>query len=232
GIVITNARGYSSQSVAQHSIAMLLDWCNQVSVHSQSVGEGDWLNAPDWTYRKTALTELSGKKMGIIGLGNIGLQTARIASALGMEILAYNPHSRPTDEVRWVSLDEIFSQSDVISLHCPLTPENEGLINRSRLGQMKNTALLINTARGGLINESELAEALENGEIAGAILDVLSSEPPTANNPLLAAPNCKITPHIAWATQEARNRLIGIVAENLEAFNNGKPQSVVNRGLL
>ncbi len=232
GITVANAQGYSSQSVAQHTIAMLLNWSNEIATHAQSVREGDWLSAADWTYRKTPLIELADKTLGIIGLGNIGLQTANIAMALGMKIIAHNPNSRPTDLVEWVSLDEIFVRSDVISLHCPLTPHNEGLINRSRLGQMKNTAILLNTARGGLINEHDLAEALAKGEIRGAALDVLSSEPPSPNNPLLSAPNCRITPHIAWATRESRNRLLEIVGANLAAFINGNPQSVVNSPIL
>ncbi|MEM6347822.1 MAG: D-2-hydroxyacid dehydrogenase [Bacteroidota bacterium] len=232
GITVCNAQGYSSQSVAQHTIAMLLNWSNEIATHTQSVQQGDWLNAADWTYRKTPLIELAGKTLGIIGLGNIGLQTAKIAMAMGMHVIAYNPSSRPSDEVEWVELEDIFLRSDVVSLHCPLSPQNEGMINRSRLGKMKKTALLINTARGGLIQEQELTQALKEGEIAGAALDVLSTEPPLPNNPLLSAPNCRITPHIAWATVESRNRLLEIVGANLAAFINGNPQSVVNRPLL
>ncbi|MEL7529861.1 MAG: D-2-hydroxyacid dehydrogenase [Bacteroidota bacterium] len=232
GITVANAQGYSSQSVAQHTIAMLLNWSNEIATHAQSVKAGDWLSAPDWTYRKTPLLELAGKTLGIIGLGNIGLQTAKIAMAFGMQVIAHNPNSRPTDLVEWVDLETIFDRSDVISLHCPLTPQNEGLINRSRLGKMKKTALLLNTARGGLINEHDLAEALSQGTIRGATLDVLSTEPPKPDNPLLSAPNCRITPHIAWATMESRNRLLEIVGANLAAFINGKPQSVVNSPLL
>ncbi|MEL6590794.1 MAG: D-2-hydroxyacid dehydrogenase [Bacteroidota bacterium] len=229
GILVANAQGYSSKSVAQHTIAMLLDWCNQFALHAQSVAKGDWSNSPDWTYRRTPLMELHGKTMGIVGLGNIGQQTAAIARALGMKIIAYNPNSRPEGEVEWVGLDELFSRSDVISLHCPLTPDNQGMINRSRIGKMKKEAILINTARGGLIQEEELANALKEGQIAAALMDVLTEEPPSVNNPLIGLKNCRISPHNAWGSVEARSRLIQIVADNLAAFQNGKPQSIVNR---
>jgi glycerate dehydrogenase len=228
GITVTNAVGYSSASVAQHAIALLLELSNQVALHAQSTRVGEWQNNPDWTYRQSPLVELAGKKMGIVGLGNIGKQTARIARALGMEILAYNRHPQPAEGVRWVSIPELFQHSDVVSLHCPLNQENAGFVNRSLLQQMKPSAFLINTARGGLINEADLAEALEKGWLAGAGLDVLSEEPPRKGNPLLSAPHCFVTPHNAWGSRESRQRLIQTVADNLSAFLAGKPQSVVN----
>lgn len=228
GIYVTNAVGYSSQSVAQHAIALLLELTNSVGMHARSTRAGEWSQSPDWTYRKRPMQELAGKKLGIVGLGNIGKQTAQIARALGMEILAHSRTPQPKEKVRWCSLEELFRESDVVSLHCPLTPENGGFVNQALLRQMKPTAYLINTARGGLIQEQDLAEALERRTLAGAGLDVLSAEPPAADHPLLSAPHCLVTPHNAWGTAESRQRLIEIVADNLAAYQRGEPQSVVN----
>lgn len=227
-IHVTNAVGYSSPSVAQHAIALLLELSNRVALHAASTRAGEWSQSPDWTYRKQPMLELAGKTMGIVGLGNIGRYTARIAQALGMKVIAYNRSPKPEPGIRWVSISELFEESDVVSLHCPLTPENKAFVNASLLQKMKPSAFLINTARGGLIQERDLADALASGTIAGAGLDVLSTEPPEANHPLLQAVNCLVTPHNAWGTRECRQRLIEIVANNLHAYQAGNPQSVVN----
>lgn len=224
-IVVTNVKGYSSESVAQHSFALLLALSNRIETHSHEVYKGEWTHSIDWTFRKTPLVELAGKTMGLIGLGDIGIEVAKIANAFGMKVLAYrkNPERTRNGLIKMCSQEEVFKESDVLSLHCPLTAETNELINANRLAKMKRNAYLINTGRGGLINEADLAEALQNGRIAGAGLDVLSSEPPAADNPLLRAPHCIITPHIAWASFEARERLIGLIADNIIAFSKGEP---------
>lgn len=229
GITVTNVKAYGPASVAQHTFALLLALVNRIETHSQSVFAGDWVASKDFCYTKSPLIELAGKTIGLIGLGDIGSQVAQIALAFGMKVIAYrkNPDQTKNPDIEMVTLDEIFRLSDVISLHCPLTDETKGIINAKTLSQMKKSAFLLNTGRGPLINEAELAEALQNNIIAGVGLDVLSTEPPTFENPLLKAPNCIITPHIAWATFEARKRLLQIVADNLEAFMNGKSLSVV-----
>jgi glycerate dehydrogenase len=214
--------------VAQQAMALLLELTNQVGMHGTDVAGGGWSQSIDWSYWKRPLIELSGKKLGIIGYGNIGQGTARMARAFGMEILVYHPRlSQGTEEFTLVSLEKLFRQSDFISLHVPLTPETEGMVNRERLQQMKSSAFLINTSRGPLINESDLRWALEHQEIAGAGLDVLSSEPPPADHPLIGAPNCIITPHQAWASFEARNRLMGETVRNVQAFIQGEQRNVV-----
>jgi len=230
GIIVTNVKAYGPASVAQHTFALLLALVNHVELHSQSVLNGDWSVSADFCYWKTPLVELSGKTIGLIGLGDIGSQVARIASAFGMNVIAYrkNPGQTDNPDIQMVSLEEVFRQSDVLSLHCPLTEETKNLINKERLSWMKPTAYLLNTGRGPLINEAELAEALKNKIIAGAGLDVLSSEPPASDNPLLSAPNCIITPHIAWASFEARKRLLQMAADNLSTFKNGNPTNVVS----
>jgi glycerate dehydrogenase len=229
GITVTNVKAYGPASVAQHTFALLLALTNHLELHSQSVFAGDWVASPDFCYWKTPLTELAGKTMGLIGLGDIGSHVARIAIAFDMKVIAYrkNPSQTQDPEIEMVSMEEIFKRSDVISLHCPLTEETRDLINRERLSWMKPGAVLLNTGRGPLINESDLAEALKNKVIAGAGLDVLSVEPPKAYNPLLSAPNCIITPHIAWASFEARKRLLQMVADNIAAFGTGQPINVV-----
>lgn len=230
GITVTNVKAYGPASVAQHTFGLLLALTNHLELHSQSVFNGDWVASPDFCYWKTPLTELAGKTMGLIGLGDIGSHVARIAQAFDMNVIAFrkNPAQTKDSNIEMVSLEDVLRKSDVISLHCPLTDETRELINRDRLSWMKSNALLLNTGRGPLINEEDLAEALKNNVIAGAGLDVLSSEPPAADNPLLSAPNCIITPHIAWASFEARKRLLQMVADNLKAFESGEPISVVS----
>jgi glycerate dehydrogenase len=231
GITVTNIPTYGTNSVAQHAIALTLELAVQVGRHSDSTRAGDWARNPDWSYWKTPLVELSGKTMGVVGFGRIGRQTARIADALGMRILAHDEvqlNEPAYERFRWAGLDELLAESDVVTLHCPLTATNKEMINTQRLNQMKRTAFLINTSRGGLINDAELAAALNQGVIAGAGLDVLSVEPPAPDNPLFSAKNCFVTPHIAWATREARARLMAIAVGNLRAFLNGAPVNVVS----
>jgi glycerate dehydrogenase len=231
GIDVTNTPDYGTNSVAQMTMALLMELCLHVKDHNDAVLAGKWPASGDFCFWEHSLVELAGKKMGIIGLGNIGRKVADISSALGMEILAYSK-SR-TDQsyrknFRWVELSELFEHSDVVSIHCPLTPDTEGLINKETLSRMKKSAFLLNTSRGQIIVEKDLASALNTGVIAGAGLDVLSKEPPSPDNPLLKAKNCIITPHIAWATKEARTRLMDIAVENLRAYLSGYPQNVVN----
>ena len=228
-IQVSNVPNYSTQSVAQTVMAHLLELAYHIGHHSQTVLEGRWSNSGDFCYWDRPLMELSGKKMGIIGYGSIGQETAKLAKAFGMEILVYkHKENMLNDDVELVSMDELCKQSDVITLHCPLTKNNIELIDKEKLELMKHHAFLINTARGGLINESDLAEALNNGRIAGAGLDVLSSEPPSLDNPLLKAKNCYITPHIAWASVEARKRMMKFTSENINAFISGTPHNLVN----
>ena len=229
GIVVTNVKAYGPASVAQHTFALLLALVNHIELHSQSVRNGDWAASEDFCYWKTPLVELAGKTIGLVGLGDIGSQVAKIASAFGMKVIAYrkNPEQTHNTDIEMVSMKTLFKQSDVISLHCPLTEETKDLINAERLLWMKPTAYLLNTGRGPLINEEDLANALKNKTIAGAGLDVLSCEPPRTDNPLITAPNCVITPHIAWASFEARKRLLQMVADNLSAFMEGEATNVV-----
>lgn len=227
-IVVSNVPAYGTASVAQHTIALLLELTNQVGKHAASVAAGDWVQSADFGYQLTPITELAGKTMGIVGWGNIGQQTARIAQALGMELLYHNPSKKENAFAEWVPLTELFAKSDVISLHCPLKPENTGFVNNDLIKEMKPSALILNTSRGPLINEQHLADALNNGRIAGAGLDVLSVEPPSAQNPLLSAKNCIITPHNAWISKEARQRVMDTTVENVTAFLNNKPIHVVN----
>lgn len=230
GIIVTNIPTYGTESVSQMFFALLLEHCNRVQRHSDAVMEGQWGKNPDWCFWNYPLIELSGKTMGIVGLGRIGLQTARIASAFGMRILAYGRNHRSIDlpDFKWCDLDELMRLSDVVSLHCPLTAETEGMINAENLSMMKRSAILINTSRGKLVNNKDLADALNAGVIGGAGLDVLAVEPPEASNPLLQAKNCIITPHIAWATKEARSRLLNVAVDNVKAFIAGYPRNVVN----
>lgn len=230
GVVVTNVAGYSTHAVAQHTFALMLALINRVETHSELVHAGQWVASKDFTFRKTPLLELAGKRLGLFGLGDIGQKVADIALAFGMEVLAYrrNPSKTSDSRIQMVSLDELFTSSDFISLHAPLTPETRHVVDAKRLEQMKSSAFLINTARGPLIEEEALALALEKGQIAGAGLDVLSTEPPKADNPLLNAKNCVITPHIAWSLFEARQRLMGLIAENIQAFQAGKSLNRVN----
>jgi glycerate dehydrogenase len=225
GITVTNIPTYGTHSVAQFTFALLLELCHRVQRHSDDVHAGGWTASPDWSYHLTPLVELAGKTMGVIGFGRIGQQTAEIARAFGMKVLAHDPIAKDAAEL--VDLERLLAEADVITLHCPLTAENRGLINRERIASMKPTALLINTARGPLVVEEDLAEALNAGRIGGAALDVLTKEPPQTS-PLFGAKNCLLTPHIAWATTGARQRLMSVAVENLSAFLSGKPQNVVS----
>jgi glycerate dehydrogenase len=225
GIVITNIPTYGTASVAQFAIALLLELCHHVGIHGEAVRNGEWSRNPDWSFWKTPLIELSGKTMGIVGFGRIGRQTGAIASALGMRVVAYDANEVNTPDqpgFEWMTLDRIVAESDVLSLHCPLFADNKGMINRDRLERMKPTAFLLNTSRGPLVVDQDLADALNAGRIAGAGLDVLSVEPPLLSNPLLSAKNCIVTPHIAWATREARARLLDVAVENVRAFTAGR----------
>jgi glycerate dehydrogenase len=231
GIVVTNVPAYGTHSVAQHAIALLLEITNRVAAHDAAARAGEWGAQPDWSYVKSPLVELAGKTLGVIGFGRIGRQTARIAHALGMRIQAADYSMGGPGEdfpFTWISLKGLLEESDVVSLHCPLTAENRGMINAQTLKRMKRTAILLNTSRGPLVEEAALAEALNAGEIAGAGLDVLEEEPPAHGSPLLRAKNCVVTPHIAWATREARERLLGAAVENLRAWIEGRPQNVVS----
>ena len=223
GIVVTNIPAYSTNSVAQMVFAHVLNITQHVGHYSDENAKGRWSSNADFCYWDTNLVELDGKKMGIVGLGNIGKATARIALAFGMEVLAYTSKEQKDlpQGIKKATLDELFTESDVVSLHCPLTTETKELVNAERLKTMKPNAILINTGRGPLVNEQDLADALNEGRIAGAGLDVLSVEPSVANNPLLSAKNCFITPHIAWATKEARTRLMDIAINNLRSYQEG-----------
>jgi glycerate dehydrogenase len=228
GIVVCNVPAYGTASVAQHTFALLLELTNHVGLHAQTVAAGEWQRSPDFAYTKKPLMELEGKILGIVGFGNIGQRTARIGAALGMHILYNSRTKKETSLGTFANLPALFSQSDVVSLHCPLTAENKGFVNNELLGRMKPSAFFINTARGQLINEQHLANALNAHKIAGAALDVLSAEPPQENNPLLQARNCILTPHIAWISFEARQRIMDVTAQNIAAFLNGASQNVVN----
>lgn len=228
-IPVCNVPAYGTFSVAQAAFALLLELTNRVGHHTRTVREGRWAASPDFCYWDYPLIELNGLTMGIVGFGRIGQEVARIARAFGMDILVHVRTPRPLPEgVRPASLEALLRQSDVVSLHCPLTSESQGLINAERLALMKPSAFLLNTSRGALIVEEDLARALREGKLAGAGLDVLSVEPPDRDNPLYSAPNCCITPHIAWATRAARQRLMNATVENLRAFQAGRPQNVVN----
>lgn len=223
GIVVTNIPAYSTSSVAQMVFAHILNITQRVGHYAEENSKGRWTNNADFCYWDTDLVELDGKKMGIVGFGNIGQATARIAQAFGMEVLLYTSKEQSAlpQGMRKVALDELFAESDVISLHCPLTPDTKEMVNAERLKLMKPGAILVNTGRGPLVNEQDLADALNEGRIAAAGLDVLSVEPANAYNPLLGAKNCFITPHIAWATKEARTRLMQIAVQNLKSYQEG-----------
>ena len=232
GIVVANVPGYGTASVAQLTIALLLELCVHVQAHSDTVRAGKWAKSADWSYWDYPLVELSGKTIGIIGFGRIGQQVGDVATAFGMNIIG-NSRTRSDQShranFRWAEIPDLLEQSDVVSIHCPLFPETKGLINKDSLQTMKKSAFLLNTSRGPIIVDEDLAEALNNDVIAGAGIDVLSVEPPSADNPLFAAKNCIITPHIAWATKEARARLMDTTISNLTAFLNGNPVNVVNK---
>jgi len=229
GIPVTHVPAYGTASVAQMVFAHLLNLTQNVAGHAASVRRGAWQQAEDFCYWETPLVELEGLTLGLVGAGRIGAAVARIGQAFGMRVIAHDPAapSLPAG-IEPASLDAVFEQADVVSLHCPLTPQTERLVNRERLARMKPTAFLINTSRGPVVDEAALAEALNAGRLAGAGLDVLSQEPPRPGNPLLAARNCHLTPHIAWATRAARNRLMDIAVDNVRAFLDGTPRNVVN----
>lgn len=229
GITVCNVPGYSTRAVVQMTFALLLEICQQVGLHSGAVHTGRWQTCPDFCFWDRPLIELDGKTMGIVGYGAIGSAVGTVAQALGMKLLVTARHEKPVPEgARFVSLPELLAQSDVVSLHCPQTAENARMIDAGALAQMKDGAILLNTARGGLLDEQAVANALRSGKLLAAGMDVVSAEPIRADNPLLTAPNCFLTPHIAWAPLETRRRLQTISAENLRAFLAGKPQNVVN----
>ena len=229
GIPVCNIPTYGTDAVAQYAFALILELCHHVGEHNRSVKQGDWAACPDFCYSNYPLIELAGKTLGIIGYGRIGRRTAQIARAFGMKVVAFDEYpGENNEEVAFVSLDELFGCSDVISLHCPLFPSTEGMICKENLNKMKDGVLLINTSRGPLVKEEDLAQALHSGKVAGAAVDVVSTEPISPDNVLLREENCLITPHIAWAPKESRQRLMDIAVRNLGAFLDGDPENVVN----
>ena len=227
GITVTNIPSYSTSAVAQMTFAFLLELTNHVSLHSQSVHAGDWSRCPDFCYWKSGLTELTGKTLGLLGFGRIGRAVAVIAKGFGMRVIAHTRTPFRAEEADWVPFEELLSRSDVLSLHAPLNDGTREIIRAENIAKMKDGALFINTSRGKLVNERDLAAALQSGKLAGAGVDVLSTEPPATDNPLLTCETCLITPHIAWAGLETRRRLMEIAAENLAAFLRGNPQNTV-----
>ena len=230
GIPVCNVPAYGTEMVAQFAIGLLLEICHHVQLHNESVHAGQWERCPNFCYWKTPIMELRGKTMGIIGFGRIGRAVGRIAKALGMKVLATGSRKCPEGEAiaEYVALDELLGQSDVVSLHCPLFPETDKLINTETIAKMKDGAILINNSRGGLLDEQAVADALNGGKLRYAAVDVVSTEPIVGTNPLLTAKNCIITPHISWAAVEARGRIIDITADNIRAFLEGRSQNVVN----
>lgn len=231
GIYVTNIPAYSTTSVAQMTFALILEICHHVGAHDRSVHEGQWSSCLDFCYWTSPLFELTGKTLGIVGMGRIGKSVAAIAQAFGMNVIGCgsNPEKRGDDQgITWVSQDRLFSESDIISLHCPLTASTAGIINRKRIAMMKDGVIIVNTSRGGLVIESDLAQALNDGKVRAAALDVVSKEPISDDNPLLKAKNCILTPHIAWAPYEARMRLMAVLEENIRGYQAGTPVNVVN----
>ncbi len=229
-IPVSNVPVYGTATVAQFTWALILELCHRIGQHAQSVEAGDWIKCPDFCYSQTPQLELVGKRLGLVGYGRIAQRVATIGRAFGMEILAsartgFVPP--PSDDVRWLSTEALFAEADIVSLHCPLTPETDGMVDSQLLGRMHRDAFLINTSRGGLVNEHDLAEALNTGQIAGAAVDVVSAEPMQSGNPLMSATNCLITPHIAWSALAARQRIMKTTADNIAAFQAGTPQNVV-----
>ncbi len=230
GIPVSNVPTYGTASVSQYAIALLLEICHHIGHHSAAVAEGRWEHCADWCFWDYPLIELEGKTMGVVGFGRIGQADGRIAKALGMHVLAYDlyPSEAGGEIAEYVPMEELLRRSDVVALHCNLTPENTGLINRETIAQMKDGAILINNARGQLIVEQDVADALNSGKLAAAGLDVVYTEPIRGDNPLLKAKNCIITPHISWAPKESRQRIMDTAAENLKAYVAGAPIHVVN----
>ncbi len=230
-VPVTNIPTYGTASVAQLVFALLLELCHHVALHDAATHAGEWSRCPDFSFWKTPLVELQGKTMGIVGFGQIGRHVAEIAVAMGMNVIAEDALKKDAPRwpgFRWCEINELMANSDVVSLHCPLLPQTRGIINAARLSKMRPTSYLINTSRGPLVVERDLADALNDGRLAGAAVDVLSSEPPSVDNPLLQAKNCIVTPHIAWATKEARTRLLNTAIANVRAFLEGHPINVVN----
>ncbi len=228
GIVVCNVPGYSTDSVTQATFSLMLELAASTHKYVRSVADGDWKRASQFSYFSFPITELAGKTLGIYGLGTIGISVARVAQALGMKVIAYSRTKKNVDGIRFVDFEEIFTESDFLSFHCPLTEQTAKVLCAETLALMKPTAYIINTARGGVVDEQALANALKKGQIAGAALDVLTYEPMSGECVLFGIDNCIITPHIAWASHESRTRLIGKVAENLKAFADGSPINVVN----
>jgi glycerate dehydrogenase len=231
GIIVTNIPTYGTAAVGQFTLALILELCHHVGEHSRAVFNGDWTKSADFCFWNYPLIELAGKTMGIIGFGRIGQATAKIAQSFGLNILAYDSYQNPdleSDTCKYATLEELLSNSDIVSLHCPLFDSTKGIINKANIAKMKDGVMIINTSRGPLVVEEDLREALESGKVAAAAVDVVSSEPISAANPLLKAKNCIITPHIAWAPKESRTRLMNTAIENLEAFIKGNPINVVN----
>ena len=230
GVLVANVPSYGTAAVGQFAVALLLEICCRVGHHDRTVHEGKWENCSDWCYWDYPIIELAGKTMGIIGFGRIGRQTGRIARAMGMDVIAYD--GSPTEEgrkiARYVQLDELLGRSDVIALHCPLLPDTKEIINRSSIAKMKDGVIIINNGRGPLVNERDLADALNCGKVYAAGVDVVSSEPIRSDNPLLTAKNCIITPHISWAAKESRQRIMDCTAENIRAYIEGRPINIVN----
>ncbi len=229
GVIVANIPAYSTMSVAQMVFAHILNVTQSVATYAKEIADGKWSQCQDFCYWNTPTTELAEKTLGVVGLGNIGIATARIALAFGMKVVAFTSKSQDSlpDGICRGSLDDVFETSDIITLHCPLTDSTKNLVNAAAISKMKRTAIVVNTGRGPLINEQDMAEALKAGRIAAFCADVLTAEPPAADNPLLSAPNCYLTPHIAWATFEARNRLMAIATENVRQFVEG--EEVKNR---
>ena len=229
-IPVCNVPAYGTAAVAQFTFALLLELCHRVGLHSDSVHTGHWCDSIDFCYWRTPQMELAGKTMGIIGFGRIGRAVGTIAKAFGMQVIAYNRSRCPEGEAigEYVDLDTLLARADVISLHCPLTAQNRELIRKETIGKMKDGAILLNTARGGLVNEQDLLDALKQGKLRGAAVDVVSAEPMAMNNPLLNAPNCIITPHMAWAPVESRQRIMDCTVRSIESFLAGKTENAVN----
>lgn len=231
GILVCNVPTYATESVTQHVFAMLLAIANHISEHAQSVKAGEWQKAADFSYRKFPIFELAGQTMGIIGMGRIGRSVATVAKAFGMKVLCYSKHTVPEledEQLKFVSFDELLEQSDIISLHCPLTEETEQMICKKTIAKMKQGVIIINTARGDIINEMDLANALANGKVGYAAIDVLAEEPPVHGSQLIEQSRCLVTPHIAWAPLQARRRCMQIVEENIRSFQQGKPQNLIS----
>ena len=231
GIPVSNVPAYGTASVSQYAIALLLEACHHIGHHSDAVHAGRWASCPDWCFWDYPMIELYGKTAGIIGLGRIGQATAKLLNALDMEVIAYDAHESEAGKklAEYVSLDELFARSDVIFLHCPLFPATEGIINKENIAKMKDGVIIVNNSRGQMVVEQDLADALNSGKVACAGLDVVSTEPIRADNPLLKAKNCIITPHMSWGSRSSRQRIMDCTVENVRAFLAGQPQNVVNK---